>query len=113
MKTTFDIDDINIIIKSYNPDIITIDKYSSGLRRLLLFLYSKKNKEVLYIVFLGSRFIKADFSWKNPCLSISYNEDKQEVILEDKNNDFKIISSGGIILLKGKPNEVENIFDNW
>lgn len=57
MKTTFDIDDINIIIKSYNPDIITIDKYSSGLRRLLLFLYSKKNKEVLYIVFLGSRFI--------------------------------------------------------
>jgi len=34
-------------------------------------------------------------------------------ILEDKNNDFKIISSGGIILLKGKPNEFENIFDNW
>ena len=35
------------------------------------------------------------------------------LILEDKNNDFKIISSGGIILLKGKPNEFENIFDNW
>jgi hypothetical protein len=113
MKTIFDINDINITIKSYSPDIITIDKYSSRLRRLLLFLYSKKNKEVLYIVFVGSLFIKADFGWKNPCLSISYNEDKQEIILEDKNNDFKIISSGGIILLKGSPNEFENIFDNW
>ena len=71
MKTTFDIDDINIIIKSYNPDIITIDKYSSGLRRLLLFLVLK-----ISIIFLNNHIESSNTVYCNsridPTLYIVY-----------------------------------------
>ena len=113
MKTIFDINNINIAIKNYNPEKIIINKYSSSLKRLLLFLYNKNSKEVMYIISIGCSFIRANFSWANPSLSVSYNQNTQEFILEDSKNNFMIISSGGIILFEGEIDEFRNIFDNW
>ncbi|GIM57785.1 hypothetical protein CAPN006_21770 [Capnocytophaga canimorsus] len=112
MKIITEKEKMNLLIENFKADEALIYMYNTSLRKLLLFLNKKSNQDMLCIISLGCSFMKGNFYWREPLLTILYNENEHFFCLEDKKNNFFLSSTGGIVLIEGNRDDIINHFGN-
>lgn len=117
MKIITQIDDANILLKSYAGARFQIFLYELTLNRIALRLTSPSIVEVLYIIGIGTESMCGYFSFDNANFSIQsiLNLDNSESLIKiaDVNTKFEIITSGGFTLAQGLESEFGISFNDF
>jgi len=117
MEIVTDLDKINDTLSKYKGDMAEIWLFDITHTKIALKITSQKYDEIIYLVMGSCRYIKGNFSWKNPQLSISISfnteHSENEYKIKDNKANFELTCNGGIALTKGIESEFGNSFDNF
>ncbi|MDR6546394.1 hypothetical protein J2810_002453 [Chryseobacterium rhizosphaerae] len=117
MIITAEIIEINKILNEYQGDQARIWLFDITHIKLAIRIDSKKDKEVLFLVITGCKYIRGLFSLNSPEFFVNqyFDDEISETIFKVKDNksDFELSSNTGIALAKGLESEFGNSFENF
>jgi hypothetical protein len=117
MEIVTDLNKINEILTSFKGDKAQFWLYDITHKRIAIRISINNKDEVVYLIMASCEYIRGIFSWDNPNFYVDkyYDDVKMENIyrLIDKDIDFQLESSAGVVLAKGLEDEFGNSFEHF
>ncbi|MFY0256021.1 hypothetical protein ACDQ55_18945 [Chitinophaga sp. 30R24] len=116
MRTLIDKEQFESALVSYRGADAQIWLFSITHKRLVVRLSFTNQNEVLYILAVSCEYMKGPFSWSNANIlfmdsnTLAASEFYIKII--DKDKDFELISSGGVVLSYGLKDDPWLSFDD-
>ena len=105
MTIVDNISEINKKLLLFHGSYFKVFSYNISLRKIIIRLEfdATNSKQIVYVYVLGCKSINGSLEFSNNNLTLK--RDKEKFILEDKPNNFRLISKGGVTLAIGFPTE--------
>lgn len=117
MNISTEVNEINKILNDNKNNQARIWLFDISHTKLAIKIFSNENEDIIYLVMSGCKYIRGEFSLKNPKFLISkyFDNESLETKIEvvDENSDFKLISTAGIALAIGLEKEFGSSFENF
>lgn len=116
IRTIIDVEEANILLRSYQNAYAQLWLYGITHKRLAIKLSVSHLKEVAFIIGVSCEHVNGPFSWKRANFVIVedkvHSSEKITKII-DRQIGFELITSGGFSVVQGYESEFGSSFENF